>query len=210
MVKILENLELVEVTIEDKKAVLTFLDADNGEIREVTFNKQVFKEGQFVDDAEKAEKVEKWCQEYFNLSFENLGQAIGDRKTIYCYDRFNSLFEIAQIAKFEEDMIGQIMSVEISEVIDDGQAVKIRFEHEGETYESPMRYAKFLELRGEFFVDSVLRQKKYDKFKEKFHIDIAAKEELVGKSVMIEVKKWSFSGKTGTWIDIKPFPKKKK
>lgn len=209
---VLEDLELVEVTIEEQKATLTFLDADNGEIREVSFNKQVYdkESGKFVDDAEKAEKVEGWCQEYFNLSFEDIGQAVGDRKTVYCYANFNSLFEVAQIAKFEPDMIGQILSVEVTEVIDDGQAVKIRFEYEGETYESPMRYAKFLESQNKFLVDSIQRKKKYDKFKEKFHIDVEDKEQLVGKTVMIEVKKWAFSGKSGTWIDIKPFPKKKK
>jgi hypothetical protein len=210
--QVLEQLELVDVKIEDKKATLTFLDADNGEIREVSFNKQVYdkESGKFIDDEEKAKKVEEWCQDHFGLTFENLGQAVGDRKDIYCYDNFNSLFEVAQVAKFEEDMIGQIMSVEITEVIDDGQAVKIRFEYDGETYESPMRYSKFIESQNKFLVDSIQRKKKYDKFKEKFNIDISDKDQLVGKTVMVEIKKWAFNGKSGTWIDVKPFPKKKK
>ena len=40
--ELLENLELVDVHFEDKKAILVFLDEERGEIREVTFNKQSF------------------------------------------------------------------------------------------------------------------------------------------------------------------------
>lgn len=210
MAKVLENLELVEVTYDEKnsdKASLIFLDADNGEIREVNFNKKIYKDEKWIFDEEKAEKVENWCQEFFSLSFDSLGQAVGDRKTVYCYDKFNSLFEVEQIAKFEEDMVGQIMSVEVAEVVDDGKAIKIRFEYEGETYESKMGYSTYMESRSEWFVNPVKRTKQYAKFNEKFHIAIHDKEQLVGKTVMIEVKK--AMGKY-VYVEIKPFPKKKK
>ena len=87
----LEQLELVDVTFEDKKAVLTFLDEDRGEIREVNFNKQSYDSdaNKFVDDEEKAAKVEEWCEEHFNLPFDRLAEAIGERKDIYAYDKFN-------------------------------------------------------------------------------------------------------------------------
>jgi hypothetical protein len=208
--KVLEQLELVNVEYDEKnsdKVVLTFLDADNGEIREVNFNKKIYKDEKWIYDEEKAEKVEAWCQEFFSLTFENLGQAVGDRKDVYCYDKFNSLFEVEQIAKFEEDMVGQIMSVEVAEVVDDGKAIKIRFQHEGETYESKMGYSTFMESRNEWFVNPVKRNKQYDKFKEKFAIAVEDKEQLVGKTVMIEVKK--AMGKY-VYVEIKPFPKKKK
>jgi hypothetical protein len=209
--KFLENLELVAVEYDEKqpKAVLTFLDAENGEIREVNFNKNVYDQptGKFVPDAEKAQKVEEWCKEYFGLSFDDLGQAVGDHKDIYCYDNFNSLFEVSMVQKFDEDMLGQILSVEVTEVVDDGKAVKIRFEYEGETYESKMTYSTYLEARKEWFVNPQKQSKQYAKFTEKFHIAIADKEQLVGKTVMVEVKK-----AMGKFIynEIKPFPKKKK
>jgi hypothetical protein len=207
--KLLENLELVAVEYSDKmpKATLTFLDAENGEIREVNFNKYVYEGDKFVPNEEKAEKVEKWCEDYFGVSFDNLGSAVGDHKDVYCYDNFNSLFEVAQVSKFDEDMMGQILSVEVTEVIDDGRGIKIRFDYEGETYESKMNYSVFLEARNEWFVNPQKQAKQYEKFEEKFHINIADKEDLVGKTVMVEVKK-----AMGKFIynEIKPFPKKKK
>lgn len=206
--KKLESLELVAVEYSDKmpKATLTFLDAENGEIREVNFNKYVFENDKFVPSDEKAEKVETWCQDFFGVTFDTLGSAVGDRKDVYCYDKYNSLFEIAQIAKFGDDMLGQILSVEITEVIDDGKAIKIRVDYEGDTYESKMNYSTFLETRNEWFVNPQKQTKQREKFLEKFHVDIANKDELVGKSCMIEVKK--AMGRF-VYIEIKPFPKKK-
>ena len=73
MEQVLEQLELVDVQFEEnnKKCVLVFLDESKGEIREVNFNKQAFDQGtkKFIDDAEKAAKVEEWCEEYFQFTF---------------------------------------------------------------------------------------------------------------------------------------------
>lgn len=204
---LLENLELVDVKFEDKKATLTFLDADNGEIREINFNKKVYNDGNWVDDEEKATKVEEWCQKFFNVKFDDLALAIGDRKDVYCYDKFNSLFEVQMVSKFDDDMVGQILNVTVSEVVDDGNAIKIRFEYEGNTYESKMGYSTFLESQNSWFVNPQKQQKQYEKFEEKFHLDIDNKEGLVGKPVMVEVKK--AMGKY-VYNEIKPFPKKKK
>src|SRR4051812_42383017 len=108
--ELLEQLELVDVTFEDVKATLVFLDEDKGEIREVGFNKKSYDNdsSKFIDDPAKAEKVEGWCQEYFGLTFDRLAEAIGERKDIYAYDRFNSLFEVEMVEKFTKDEAGQI------------------------------------------------------------------------------------------------------
>src|SRR3982750_2278941 len=107
--ELLEKLELVDVQFEDnnQKAVLVFLDESRGEIREVNFNRQKYDEAskKYLPDAEKAAQVDEWCEEYFKCKFEELAQCIGDRKDIYCYDRFNSLWEVKMIVKFEEDMV---------------------------------------------------------------------------------------------------------
>lgn len=205
----LEKLELVEVTFEDKKVVFTFLDEERGEIREVQWNKQVYDSDnqKWIDDAEKAAKVDEWCEEYFGLEFEQLAQAIGERKDVYAYDNFNSLWEVKMIQKFDKDMVGQIMEVEVSEVEDDGKAIHIRFEYDGETYENKMQYADYLEAKKQWFVNPVKRKKQYEKFEEKFHISIDNKEELVGKTIMIEIK---LAFKKFVYVDVKPFPKKKK
>lgn len=207
--ELLENLELVDVTFEDKKAVLVFLHEERGEIREVNFNKQSFDNdaNKFVDDPEKAAKVEAWCQEYFGLTFDRLAEAIGERRDIYAYDRFNSLFEVKMVAKFEKDMVGQIMEVEVTEVEDDGIKISIQFEYDGDTYESKMTYADYLEVKKQWFVNPQKQKKQYEKFEDKFGISIENKSELVGQKVMVEVK-LAF-GKF-VYADIKPFPKKKK
>ena len=144
--EILENLELVDVQREDKKALLIFLDQERGEVREVSFNQQSYNQDskKFVDDPQKAEKVEEWCQEYFGLTFDELEKAVGERRDIYCYPKFNSLFEVIQIQKFDEDMVGQIFTTEIKHAEDDGKKISLQFEYEGGLYESKMQYADYL------------------------------------------------------------------
>lgn len=207
--ELLENLELVDVHFEDKKAILVFLDEERGEIREVTFNKQSFdrEAKKFVDDPEKAEKVEEWAKEYFNLTFDRLAEAIGERKDIYCYDGFNSLFEVAIVNKFDEDMEGQIFETEIVNAFDDGKKIALQFEYEGNLYESKMQYADYLEARKEWFINPQKKAKQYKKFEEKFLMPATELEQMIGKTVLVEVKK-----AYGKYIysEIKPFKKAKK
>lgn len=206
--KLLKNLELIDVQYanDNKKAVLVFLDDEHGEIREVNFNKQSYDNGRFIDDHEKAEKVEKWSKDLFGLTFDTLAHGIGEKKDVYAYENFNSLFEVTQVSKFNDDMVGQIFEAVVAEVIDDNIAIRMRFEYEGQTYESKMSYADYVETRKEWFINPQKRAKQYDKFEKKFGIKIADKEKLVGKTVMVEVKK--AMGRY-TYAEIKPFPKKK-
>lgn len=207
--ELLEQLELVEVVFEDKKAILTFLDEERGEIREVNFNKQSYDNDQnkFVDDPKKAEKVDGWCSEHFGLTFDELAKAIGEKRDIYAYDRFNSLFPVKMVNKFDKEMVGQIMEIEISNVEDDGKAIHIEFEYEGNTYENKMTYADYLEVKKQWFTNPQKKAKQYAKFEDKFGIPVDEKEKLVGEKAMIEIK-LAF-GKF-VYVDIKPFPKKKK
>ena len=208
--ELLEQLELVDVIIEDnKKATLVFLHEERGEIREVNFNKQVYdqKTKKFVDDAEKAQKAEEWAQEYFGLDFDQLAQAIGERKDVYCYDNFNSLFEVKIPTKFEEDMLGQVFEVEVTNAFDDGRKIAIQFEYEGNLYESKMQYADYVEAKKEWFINPIKQKKQYEKFESKFQMPVTEVENMIGKNVLIEVKK-----AMGKWIytEVKPFKKAKK
>lgn len=206
--QLLEQLELVDVQNDGKKAVLTFLDEDNGEIRDVNFNKQSFDKDkkEFVDDPEKAEKVEGWCDEYFGLAFDKLGQAIGEKKDVYAYDRFNSLFPVKIVNKFDKSMQGQIFETTVTNAHDDGKGIHIEFEYDGEAYESKMMYSDYLESKGQFFVNPQKKKKQFDKFEDKFGISAENPEELNGKSIMVEIK--VAFGKF-PYAEIKPFPKKK-
>lgn len=208
---ILENLELVDVQYEDNNqlAILTYLDEERGEIREVKFNKQIYNDAtqKYIPDAKKSAEVDEWCEEYFQTKFEELAQCIGDRKTIYCYPKFNSLWECKMITKFEEDMLGQIFEVEICHAEDDGKRISLQFEYEdGNLYETKMQYAKFFEAKREWLINPQKRESQYKKFEEKFQIPIERLGEMVGKKIMIEIKK--AMGKY-IYAEAKPFPKKK-
>lgn len=207
--ELLEQLELVDVTFEDKKAVLTFLDEERGEIREVNFNKQIFDQtaNKYIDDDEKAEKVEKQVLELFEVSFDRLAECIGERKDVYGYDRFNSLVPVDILAKFDKSEVGTIMEVEVSDVIDDGKAIFIKFELDGNTYASKMQYADYLEVKKQWFINPIKQQRQYDKFLDKFGYSVEDKSLLIGQKVMIEVK---LAFGTHVYVDVKPFPKKKK
>jgi hypothetical protein len=205
-----EQLEIVEVTFEDnKKCTVIFLDEQMGEIREVNFNRQKWDQDskKFVDDEEKAKQVEEWCQEHFNLPFDRLAETIGERKDVYCYDNFNSVFPVKMIQKFDDDMVGQIFEVEIVHAEDDGKKISLQFEYDGDLYESKMQYADYLDARQEWFINPQKRKKQYEKFEEKFGFLVGEIDKMIGKTVMVEVKK-----AMGKWVysEIKPFPKKKK
>lgn len=207
--ELLENLECVDAQYEDKnqKVILTFLHEDRGEVREISLNKQVYDRNteKFVDDEKKAAQVEKWCEEYFGLTFDRMGEAIGEKKDIYCYDNFNSLWEVAMVEKFGDEMEGQIFEAQIVKAFDDGRKISLQFEYEGDLYESKMQYADYLEARNEWFVNPQKRKKQYEKFEEKFDLLVGEIDQMVGKTVMVEVKK-----AYGKFIynEIKPFKKK--
>lgn len=186
-----ENLTLVQVDKEEKSVDLLFLDIEgDGCLYPVRFNKQSYdaEKGKFVDDPEKAEKVEEWCQQYFGLTFDTIGNAVDVKKDVYCYDKYNSLWESDSIAKFEKTDKGKIFTTEIKDIIDDGTCIKIRFDHNNNTYESNMRYSRWLEERKMFVVEPILKTKKYEQFEKKFGVSVDDKDEIIGKEIMVEVQ----------------------
>lgn len=206
--EIRKNLELVAVDYESngKKAVMTFLDAERRQVRVVNFNRQSFRDGKYVDDPDKAEKVDQWCADYFKCGFAELGEQIGVKLDVYCYDRFNSLWEIEQIAKFTADMVGQIYQTEVKDITVDDYFIKIHYDIEGKTYESKMSYGIFMQGTREWYQDPVKKESQYKKFEEKFHVPVERKDELIGHPLMVEVKTAFGSNYYG---DIKKFPTRK-
>lgn len=207
MSELRKDLELVDVEYsnDDKKATFTFLDKERREIREVHFNKQSYKDGKFVDDPEKADKVEQWCEEFFGTSFDDLGRCIGTTHDVYIYERFNALWETAEVNKFTPDMVGSIYQTEISDITVDDVAIRVKYMIEGKMYESKMTFAKYMKSMNEWFVDPNKREAQFKKFEEKFGVPVSDKDKLIGHPLMVEVKK-AFSSFYG---DMKQFPKKK-
>lgn len=206
--EIRQQLPLVAVEYENngKKAVLTFLDEERGEVRSVNFNKQIYANDKYVDDDEKAAKVEKWCADIFNTTFDNLTTALETKHDVYCYDKFNALFEIEQISKFTEDMKGLMLDTEIKEILVDDYFIKIRYDYDGKTYESKQTYGKYMESMKQWFQDPQKKQLEYDKFEKKYGVPVSQRDTLIGMHIFVEVK---CAFKKFYYGDIKPFPKAK-
>lgn len=206
----LEQLELVEVGYNDAKVTLTFLDAANAEIREVNFNKKKYDKDtdKYVADAEKEAKVAEALDKHFGLTFDTMEQAVGQKRDIYCYEKFNLLEEsnVRELAKFTVDDVGQILSGVITEVALEEEGLRIYVDYEGATYRCNMGFTK--QIGGTYFVDPLKKPKQLAKFEEKFGVKAEDGAAIVGKTVMFEVKKMN-TGAGAIFIDIKPFPKKK-
>lgn len=205
----LEQKEIVHVEIEDGvKVTFTALDEERGEVREIIWNRQSYDNNakKFVANEKKAAEVDGWCEEFFGLPFNRLGETIGEKMDIWCYPKFNSFWEVPQIAKFEEDMLGQIINTVCTNAFDDGKRIGIQFEYEGELYESKMQYADYLEARQEWFVNPTKKDKQFAKFEEKFQMPVDQIEAMIGKDIIVEVKK--AMGKY-IYCEVKPFPKPK-
>ena len=206
--EIRKDLELVSVDYESnrKKAVLTFLDKERKQVRIVNFNKQIYRDNNYVDDPEKNKKVDGWCDEYFGCGFDDLSECVGQKKDVYCYERFNSLWEVDQIEKFTADMVGQIYQTEVKEITVDDYFIRIRYEIDGKTYESKMTFGTYFQATKEWYQDPVKKEQQYKRFEDKFHVPVERKDELIGHPLMVEVK--SAFG-TNYYGDIKKFPTRK-
>ena len=185
-----KDLELIEVVYsnENKKATMTFLDVENGEVLEVNFNKQSYDNGKFVDDPEKAKKVDEWCKEYFETTFDKLSDSVGVKKDVYRYEKFNSLWETKVTEKFSMDDKGKIIQTEISRIEDDGKGIQIYFENEGKEYASKMMYADYVESVKEWFTNPQKKSRQYEKFEALFGVPVTDAEKIVGSPIMVEVK----------------------
>lgn len=187
---LIKQAELVEVAFEndDKKAVLTFLDRENGEIREVNFNRQVYKDGKYIDSEEKAKTVDEWCKEYFNTKFDKLSNCIGMKKDIWAYPTFSSLFEVDMIEKFTKEMKGQIYQTEIKEIIVDDLFIKVHYVINEAVYETKYSMCKYVESMQKYFPDPVKKEKELAKFEKKFGMSVNEKDFLIGEAIIVEVK----------------------
>lgn len=192
MTNLRKDLELIEVVYQDegKKAILTFLDEDNGEILEVNFNKQSYdtNTNSFITDSEKAEKVEEWCKEHFDTTFEKLGNCVGVKKDVYHYEKFNSLWESKVTQKFNIEDAGSIFTTEIDRIEDDGKGIHIYYQNEGKEYESKMMYSDWVDARKSWFVNPQKKDRQFAKFEKKFGVPVARADEIIGKEIMVEIK----------------------
>lgn len=185
-----KDLELVEVAYNDnkQKAILRFLDEENAELLEVSFNKQDYVNGEFVDDEKKASQVEEWSKEYFDCSFDELKTKEGVKKDVYRYEKFNSLWPADIINKFDVKDEGRIIQSKIKDVVDTGQRISIKFEYDGKTYEQRMSYVDLVKSTGEWLTNPQKKVRQFERFEKRFGVSVEEADKIVEKPIMVEVK----------------------
>ena len=82
----------------------------------------------------------------------------------------------------------------------------MKYSYEGKTYESKFQYAKYVETLKKWLTDPNAKDKAFEKFEKKFNVPFSQKDELIGVSIMVEVKKAG-----GKWLygEIKQLKSKK-
>lgn len=216
MTALVKELELVSVEYDNGTALLTFLDEELGEIREVNLRKTRFdqEKKKQVPDEKAAIRAEEIAQEFLGVSFDEIEKLIPQSESeeshffpVYIYEKFNSLKETIVVDKFSTDDVGAIFSTPVIDVFDDGKGIHIQFEEDGKLRQSNMGYSKYDEVRNQWFVNPQQKVKQYAKFEDKFGIKVEDMKDLIGKEIMVEIK---LAFGTAAYAEIKPFPKKKK
>lgn len=216
MTALVKELELVSVEYDNGTALLTFLDEELGEIREVNLRKTRFdqEKKKQVPDEKAAIRAEEIAQEFLGVSFDEIEKLIPQSDAeeshffpVYIYEKFNSLKETIVVDKFSTDDVGAIFSTPVIDVFDDGKGIHIQFEEDGKLRQSNMGYSKYDEVRNQWFVNPQQKVKQYAKFEDKFGIKVEDMKDLIGKEIMVEIK---LAFGTAAYAEIKPFPKKKK
>lgn len=199
MVTTYENLEIVDVAVEPEKITFTLLDPDKQEIHDIKWRKQVYDPDtqSYVDDDAKLAQVEGWCSDFFGLTLDTIGEAVGKRATVYGYDTFDSFW--LSDAKFEKKDKGKMIQTTVKDVEVTKEYIKIRYEWRGETYAS---YKRFTQKRGDvYYVNPVKKNTQLRWFEDTFGVGVEDKDAVIGKSIIVEVKSAFGSSLYG---DIKP------
>ncbi len=188
--EIRKNLELVDVNFDGEKAIMTFLDEKKGQVLDVNFNKQSYDSDskKFVDDKEKSKKVDEWCKEYFDTTFKKLPDCIGVKKDIYVYEKFNSLWEVSEIKRFEVADEGEIFTTTIKSIEDDGIGIKISYDWNDAEYRTNMGYSDYIKSSEKWYENPQKKARQFKKFEDKFGVPFEEKDTLIGKEIMVEIK----------------------
>lgn len=209
--KKLNNLELVETVKNDKNNQLNllFFDELEGLIYEVKFNKEKY--NKHTGKYEQSDEQEAWANDQLikelGFGWNNIEQAIGQKKDIYVYDDrerpFNSLWESKSLAKPDEDFYNEhITGVEttIKDISDTGVGFTVFFEIDGNDYKTnnplsggSFTYSDWIDSRKAYFpnANKLIQAKK--NFKKIFGCDIEDADKFIGSKILVVPAK---AGKT--------------
>ena len=194
-VKIVEAAEVIDCQIIDgKRAEIKLYDPQEDCLRTVKFNRQAWDRdaNAFVDSEEKFQQCEEWAQTYFGCSFDDLPQAaIGQKKTVYVYDRFCSLWEVEMAerpAKFTGPVKG-IIKTAVAGIETDQVGVHIRYMVGDQMHETTFKTAVWVESLKRFIRDPEKEARAKKKFEDTFGRPVEEAESLVGTEIQVQVKK---------------------
>lgn len=104
MTEQIKDLELVSVEYDNGTATLTFLDSDQGEIREVNIRKTKYDQDKKkqVPDEQAAIRAEETAMEYLGVSFDEIETVVDKKFPVYIYEKFNSLKPVVVIENSQQ------------------------------------------------------------------------------------------------------------
>lgn len=211
MAKYLGKLELLEVNEEEFTTTFTFLYAEFGEIREVTWFIGLYDKNtkKWKKDDNQADKYVNNVAEILNSTPAHLQDLIGQSFDVWDGEKFSYLWEPVEISKFDADEAGQIYNATIVAVDEYEAKAVIRVQVGEKMYVSNLNWGKWVQSLNKSLPDPHKKSKQLEKFKKKFHVDFDNRESLIGKNVMIEVEENTFdsTGSNPTYITVKALPK---
>lgn len=191
MANLIEQLSLMNVETTEQSVTFDFLDESEGMLYPVKWNIQAYDETakKWVDSDEQKEKVEEWAKEYFNTNLEglnNLGEDV--KKDVWHNGKFNSLWEVKYLSKFDKERKGEILNVTIKDVYRDDFGLKVKYENGGEDYACNFSTSKYFRNLKKSFTDASKEMKAKEKFEEIFGVPFEDGEKLIGEEMMVEIK----------------------
>lgn len=221
MAKYLGELELLMVDKgkEDNVTTFKFLNDETNEIREVVFFKDNYNREtkKFEYNQEQFEKYTSNLKQYLNVTPDTVLDAIGKTFPVWSGEKYDYLWEPAEFYEFPigfkdqnfEAVIENIWYDESKEGTSQEQTrvtFVLKLKDHGKLVKSNMNWGEWVPSLKRSFTNPRKKSTQMEKFAEKFGVTFQNRNEIIGKDVKIEVKSYNFGGKSGTYIDIKPFP----
>ena len=213
MANLIGNLEIVEVKEDDVALELLFFNEAAGEVHMVRVKKQKYDESKhaYVKDDDTLAQYEMNLRDVLDIEPTEVESLVGKSFDVWDAGTYCALWDSKSYSKFSEEDIGQILNADVVEIqVQDSKAVII-LDVDGEQYGSNINWGNWVQSLNKSLPDPQRREKQQAKFETKFGIKWDNRDELIGKTVLIEVRKngMNSSGNAPTFIEIKPFAKKK-
>lgn len=186
--KLIKDLEIVQVDSDGKLIRFTTLDEVNEKIYEVKFHTEKYDQDtkKYIPDKATEERVENTLNELFGVGIDNVKDVVGRFHDVYVYDNFNSFYEVEVVEKFTKELKGKVFTAKITEINDDGNRINVFYEYQGKRYRSKFNYSTFLNKK--WYIDEQKQIRAYERFYDTFNIDFKDKDTIIGRIITVKVR----------------------